>query len=113
MRPITSPPGGGIVARPWRARSGPASRIEVRTTEQSASGSSVRDTERGSTVAVRAPSSSETAAPVAATNSSMRRTSRMSGRLRSETGPSARSVAAIMGSAAFLLPGVACVPESG
>ena len=29
-RPITSPPGGGISARPWRASSGPASRKEAR-----------------------------------------------------------------------------------
>ena len=39
-RPITSPPGGGTIASPARASSGPASRIEARMRLQSSSSSS-------------------------------------------------------------------------
>ena len=43
-RPITSPPGGGTIARPNRASSGPASRNEARISRQRSGSSSVFET---------------------------------------------------------------------
>jgi len=57
-------------------------------------------------VTLRATRSKDTLAPSSATSSSITETSRMSGRLAISTGESASRDAAIMGSAAFLLPGL-------
>src|SRR5437660_818725 len=111
-RPITSPPGGGRFTRPNRASIGPASRMDARIRAESLGSSS-----RGSAAAVFTSTEfgavHATAAPRWASSSSMVSTSRMWGTLSMRQGPSASSVAARMGSAAFLFPAGRIVPLSG
>ena len=111
-RPITSPPGGGISARPKRASSGPASRNEARMRLESSSSTSVWSTSsarRATTFSSR----HSTFTPSRISSSSMASTSRMRGTLRSTTSSLVSSEAASAGSAAFLLPAGVRVPESG
>ena len=111
-RPITSPPGGGSVTSPQRASSGPASRIDARMRLQSCGrASSSRRTRRGSRgrSAPSTPRWRRDRRPARHITS----TSRMRGTLRQPNGRSVSSAAAMMGSAAFLLPSGAMVPERG
>ena len=113
-RPITSPPGGGIVARPKRASSGPASRNDARIRLQSSSsGVDLRDVRRASTRTSFAPIHS-TSAPRSASRSIIVSTSRMRGTfVQRRPAPSARRHAARIGSAPFLFPAARMRPLSG
>src|SRR6478609_5190803 len=112
-RPMTSPPGGGITARPKRASSGPASRNEARMR----SATSLSTIEFSSTPAAHSEmlwfSRRSTRTPTPSSSSSIASTSRICGTLLSTTSSSVRTQAARMGSAAFLLPAGAIVPDSG
>src|SRR6186997_452014 len=111
-RPITSPPGGGTVARPNRASSGPASRNEARISRPSSGSSSVFSTEDVSTVTSFAPLHAAFA-PRAERSCTIVSTSRIRGTLETTTGPVASTVAARIGSAPFLLPAARTVPDTG
>src|SRR6266550_4106404 len=111
-RPITSPPGGGSVTRPKRASIGPASRIEARISLHSAGSSGFGSARLVSISTVLAPCHC-TLAPTCCSNARSVSTSRMRGTLSIRHGPSARSVAARIGRAAFLLPAGRIVPERG
>src|SRR5919198_998302 len=108
-RPITSPPGGGTLARPWRASSGPASRNEARMRLASSSSTSWPIScawTRSSFCSVHS-----TSEPSAESSPSMVSTSRMRGTLLSVTSSSVRRQAARIGSAPFLLPEARRRPE--
>src|SRR5512132_2819407 len=111
-RPMTSPPGGGRVTLPNRASIGPASRIDARMRAHSAGSSGLGRTALVSTRTAFGPVQ-VTSAPRSARSASIVSTSRMRGMLSRSTGPSASTVAARMGSAAFLLPAGRMVPCSG
>src|SRR3954454_23498995 len=111
-RPITSPPGGGTVARPKRASSGPASRNEARMRLQSSGSSDVFDAPPGSMRISFGPTQS-TSAPTSASSSHIVATSRIRGTFESSTGSVASSVAARIGSAPFLFPAARTLPERG
>ena len=111
-RPITSPPGGGTVALPKRASSGPASRNEARISRPRPGASAVFVTDDVSTRSSFVPLHS-IAAPRSASSSTIVSTSRMRGTFVSVTGSEARIVAARIGSAPFLLPAARTVPSSG
>src|SRR3954451_24132790 len=111
-RPMTSPPGGGTVTCPQRASSGPANRMEARMRLQSVRSSFV--------FAMNSARISRsfwavhwTEAPRSAASSHITSTSRMRGTLDSRTGRSVSNAAAMMGSAAFLLPSGAIDPDRG
>src|SRR4051812_37015141 len=111
-RPITSPPGVGISARPKRASSGPATRklarIRSAICRSTASGSIVwalSETTLSSRQAISVPSPFR--------RPSIASTSRMRGTLRTITSSSVRRQAARAGRAAFLLPAGAMLPGSG
>src|SRR3954452_11781834 len=106
---MTSPPGGGIVARPKRASSGPASRNDARIFEPSARSGSAFEIPVVSMCTSFGPTH-DTSAPSSERSSSMVSTSRMRGRFRSVTGSPARIVAARIGSAPFLFPAARIVP---
>ena len=112
-RPMTSPPGGGRVTEPKRASSGPASRIEARIRAQSPGSSGLGRTLRGCPRGPRWGRSTRPTAPRSTSSASMVSTSRMRGMLSSSIGPSARTVLARIGSAAFLLPAGRMVPRNG
>src|SRR4051794_1997244 len=112
LRPITSPPGGGIVARPKRASSGPASRNDARILLQSAGSGADFETPDASTRTSFDPVQPESA-PRSASRSSIVSTSRMRGTLLSVTAPSARRHAARIGKAPFLLPAARIRPLRG
>ena len=102
-RPITSPPGGGSCIPPVRASMGPASRIEARMRAAAPASSCVAPT-----LAARTRTSLGPVHSVSAPRTSSRfisvSTSLMRGTFSRNTSSSVRSVAASMGSAAFLLP---------
>src|SRR6187551_2153017 len=104
-RPITSPPGGGTVARPKRASSGPARRNEARISRPSSGSSAVLSTDEESTVTAFAPSAERSCTIVS--------TSRIRGTFDTTTGAVASTVAARIGSAPFLLPAARTVPDTG
>src|SRR4051794_32114691 len=112
-RPITSPPGGGSVARPKRASSGPASRNEARISSDSERSTSA------SAVTSAAPSGTSwsvrhsTLTPSRSSSAIIVRTSSMSGMLLTTTSSSVSRQAARIGSAAFLLPAGGTGPDSG
>src|SRR5688572_23112947 len=110
-RPMTSPPGGGTVAVPNRASSGPASRMDARIWLQSSSSSSVVVRPDASTRTSLGPVQSASA-PVPRMSASIVSTSRIRGTFPSSTGSPASSVAARIGSAAFLFPAACTLPES-
>src|SRR5919201_4311515 len=110
-RPITSPPGGGTIARPQRARSGPARRTEARIREQSTSSSSVFGSSAAWMRISFGPSHSASA-PRSAISSTIVSTSRIRGTLRSTTGSLVSRQAARIGSAPFLFPAARIVPLS-
>src|SRR6266536_4063042 len=109
---MTSPPGGGSCTRPKRASIGPARRIEARMRAHNCGSSSRGVAGRASTVTAFFPVHS-TVAPRCVRRASIVSTSRIRGTLSSRQGPSASSVAARMGRAAFLLPAGRIVPWSG
>ena len=106
---MTSPPGGGSVTRPKRASIGPASRIEARIRAQSPGSSGLAWTPWRRCVRRWARSTRPWRRGARAARACVS-TSRMRGMLSSSQGPSASSVAARMGSAAFLLPAGRMVP---
>ena len=112
-RPMTSPPGGGITARPKRARSGPASRNDARMRSDSARSM----TDSAVTAAALTTTSfswrHSTLAPISLIISTIVATSLIRGTLRRTTSSVVRTAAASSGSAAFLLPAGRTVPESG
>ena len=103
-RPITSPPGGGTLARPRRASSGPASRNDARIRlGEPASASYVVISGRVDAQLVRArPLGARRRGR--ARSSSIVSTSRMRGTFASVTGSSVSRHAARIGSAPFLFP---------
>ena len=84
-RPITSPPGGGTVARPKRASSGPASRNDARISRQSSGSSSHLCTPEASTRTSFGPVH-VASAPMSTSSSTIVSTSRMRGTFSSVTG---------------------------
>ena len=111
-RPITSPPGGGISARPKRASRGPATRNEARI-RSATSGSTFVSRTSAAQRATTFSSRQSTLTPSPLRSSSIASTSRMRGMLRRTTSSSVRRHAASAGSAAFLLPAGTIVPASG
>src|SRR5205809_5497638 len=108
-RPITSPPGGGTLARPCRASSGPASRNEERIRFASSPSTSYPISwawTRSSFGPVHS-----TSAPSAETSPTIVWTSRMRGTFVSVICSSVRRQAARIGSAPFLLPEARTRPE--
>ena len=111
-RPITSPPGGGTLARPKRASSGPASRNEARIWLQRSGSSSVFSAFLGSIRISFGPVHS-TSAPTSASSATIVSTSRIRGTFESVTGSLASRVAARIGSAPFLFPAAETRPPRG
>src|SRR3954453_13732440 len=111
-RPITSPPGGGIVAAPKRASSGPAARNEARMRSASAESTAVLCTLAAHSTTVLW-SGRSISTPRSSSRSSRASVSRIRGTLCSVTRSSVSSAQASNGSAAFLLPAGTTVPESG
>src|SRR6266576_2206783 len=111
-RPITSPPGGGRVTLPKRASIGPASRIDARMRAES-TGSTARSSADAVSTATALGPVHWASAPRWRSRSSMVSTSRMRGTLSMRQTPLVSSVAARMGSAAFLFPAGRIVPFSG
>ena len=110
-RPMTSPPGGGSITSPQRASSGPAKRIEARIRAHSTgSRSAARMVLAWIASVLRAVHSAD--APTERISSTSVSVSRIRGTFCSVTGCSVSSAAAMIGSAAFLLPAGAIVPES-
>src|ERR671937_1102695 len=112
LRPMRSPPGGGTTARPQRASSGPASRIEARILRQSSSSSSTFWTSAAWTRSSFGPNQS-TSAPTSTSSSSIVSTSRIRGTLERTTGSSVTRHAARIGRAPFLFPAARTRPFSG
>src|SRR3954454_8926767 len=111
-RPMTSPPGGGIVARPKRASSGPASRNDARIFAQSAGSGACFATSAACTRTSFGPVQ-PASAPRSASSSSIVSTSRMRGTFERYTGSSVSRHAARIGSAPFLFPAARMRPLSG
>src|SRR6266513_1665503 len=111
-RPITSPPGGGTLARPRRASSGPASGNEARMRLASSASSSCVVISAACTRTSFSPVHS-TSAPTSASSAIIVSTSRIRGTLCSTTGSLVSRHAARMGSAPFLLPAARTRPLSG
>src|SRR5262245_615883 len=111
-RPITSPPGGGTVTRPKRARSGPARRNDARISRASSASRSVLPMPSGSMRTSFGPTHS-TSAPRSARSSTIVSTSRMRGTFVRWTSSDASVHAARIGSAPFLLPDARTVPDRG
>ena len=111
-RPMTSPPGGGMMALPVRATSGPANKIDARIFLLNAAGMSELRISDASIFHSCSPIFS-TLAPSACKIKSITPVSSISGIFRKITGSSLKSVAAIQGKAAFLFPLAAIVPRIG
>ena len=111
-RPITSPPGGGMCARPKRASSGPASRNDARIRVASSRSTSCTSTPEASTTTSPGPIQSARA-PRPSSSSIIASTSLIRGTLRRITSSSVSRHAARIGSAPFLLPAGTIVPLSG
>ena len=109
--PMTSPPGGGTIASPQRASSGPARRIEARMRVQSSASSSCLRTS-SARMRTRPSPWRSTSTPRSATRSSIVSTSLIAGMFVSVTGSSVRRAAATIGSAAFLFPAARTLPRS-
>src|SRR3954454_22370921 len=109
-RPITSPPGGGIIASPKRASSGPATRKDAR----------IRSARVGSTSVLRTPSAHSatalsccsTVTPRSSRRTSIASVSRIRGMLWRTISSSVSRQAASSGRAAFLLPAGTTGPDS-
>src|SRR5919198_6580433 len=112
-RPMTSPPGGGMTARPKRARSGPPSRNEARMRSDSSASTSPASSTCAAQISTSLSERQATRAPRSSMRASMASTSRMRGTLEITTSSSVRRAAAMSGSAAFLFPAGTTVPDSG
>src|SRR3954467_9167819 len=110
-RPITPPPGGGTVARPSRARSGPASRNDARIRLARRSSISCVDSSAACTRTCVSPVHSPPA-PTCWRSSIIVSASRIRGTFVSVTGPSVSRHAARIGSAPFLFPAARTVPDT-
>src|SRR3954454_14425451 len=110
---MTSPPGGGITARPQRAKSGPATRNEARIRSVFSSGISMSDSMFAAQSATTLSSRHSMSTPMCSSRSSIASTSRMRGMLRSTISSSVSRHAASAGNAEFLLPAGTTVPDSG
>src|SRR3954447_4307368 len=111
-RPITSPPGGGTVARPSRARSGPASRNDARIRLARRSSISCVDSSAACTRTSFSPVHSASA-PTCWRSSIIVSASRIRGTFISVTGSSVSRHAARIGSTPFLFPAARTRPEIG
>src|SRR5215208_6630408 len=111
-RPITSPPGGGTVARPRRARSGPASRNDARIRFASRSSISCVVSSAAWTRTSLSPVQSASA-PRCWISSIIVCASRIRGTFVSVTGSSVSRHAARIGSTPFLFPAARTRPEMG
>src|SRR5580704_5892473 len=111
-RPITSPPGGGICARPKRASNGPASRNEARIRSASSRSTSQLSTLEAS-IEISPGPIHWTRAPSCSSSSVIASTSLILGTLRRITSSSVSRHAARIGSAPFLLPAGVTVPARG
>ncbi len=115
--PIAQPPGSETSAAPWRASSGPSTRIEARMVLTSSYGATCWSTVRGSTTRLlpreSVPWSNSTPAPSSPSSLIVVTTSCRCGTLRISTGASASRVAHRTGSTAFLAPEMATSPRSG
>src|SRR5215217_6557221 len=111
-RPITSPPGGGTLARPSRARSGPASRNDARMRLASRSSISCVVSSAAWTRTSFSPVHSASA-PRCWRSSTIVSASRIRGTFVSVTGSSVSRHAARIGSTPFLFPAARTRPEIG
>ena len=111
-RPITSPPGDAITARPKRASRGPASRNDARIRSATSASTSTSSTAAAHSASSFGPRQL-TSTPIARRMLSIASTSRMWGTLRTTTSSSVRTAEARMGRAPFLLPAGNSVPDSG
>jgi len=109
---MTSPPGGGTLARPSRASSGPASRNDALIRSARTPSTSWDESPTGSMRTSFAPVHSAVA-PVPQRISSIVSTSRIRGTFESVTGSSASRHAARIGRAPFLFPEARMRPLSG
>src|SRR3954451_2816600 len=112
-RPMTSPPGGGMSARPKRASSGPASRNEARMRAEIRASTLESAVMPAAQIATSWSARHSTVAPRSSSRSSIAWTSRMRGTLRTTTSSEVSADAARQGRAAFLLPAGTTVPDSG
>src|SRR5215203_5433933 len=111
-RPITSPPGGGTLARPRRARSGPASRNDARI--RLASRSSISCVVSSAAwMRTSLPPVHSASAPRCWRSSTIVSASRIRGTFVSVTGSSVSRHAARIGSTPFLLPAARTRREIG
>ena len=113
-RPITSPPGGGITARPKRASRGPASRNDARMRSDSGRSTSTQSGLRSAgaerDLVLTGP---RDAHAMWSSSPSIASTSLMRGTLRTTISSSVSTLAARMGRAPFLLPAGTTVPDNG
>ena len=109
---MKSPPGGGILAAPKRASSGPASRNEARIWLESSSSTTGALTPAAQSLTLLSPTQS-TVTPRFSSRAIWASVSRMRGTRCSSTSSSVKRQAARMGRAAFLLPATVSSPESG
>src|SRR6185436_15448335 len=110
--PMAQPPGNDTSALPKRASSGPSTRIEARIVRTSSYGATCSRIVPAST-STRILSSIVTLTPMRPSSSIMVVTSCRCGTLPTDTVPSASSVAARIGSAAFFAPEIRPSPSSG
>ena len=110
--PMTSPPGGCIVALPVRAISGPAKRMEARILRDICAGMELDD-RCAASIFQTCSSIFSTPTPRERSMENMTFVSSMSGMLRRMTGSCESSVAAMQGRAAFLLPLTCMQPLMG
>src|SRR5919198_3312829 len=111
-RPITSPPGGGTLARPSLASKGPASRNDARIRLASSASSSCDVSSDACTRTSLSPVHS-ISAPRSPISAIIVSTSRIRGTLRSTTDSVASRHAARIGRAPFLFPAAVTRPFSG
>ena len=112
-RPMKSPPGGGISARPRRASSGPASRNEARICSPSAASTARRVDARRRTASARSRRASRRGRRGPRGSRASRRRRGSAGRCRDTARRRSAPTAAIIASAPFLLPAGTTVPVSG
>ena len=111
-RPIVSPPGGGIVASPKRASSGPASRNDARIRAASASSTELPAIASAWSCSSFSPVHSALT-PMLSSRATCVSTSRIRGTLESFSSSEVSRQAARIGSAAFLLPATVISPDRG
>src|SRR5215469_7486647 len=108
--PIAQPPGSDTSARPWRATSGPNTRMDARMVFTRSYGAKHSRTVEGST-SMRRRSSMVTVAPILPRSSTVVVTSRRCGTFATTTGSCASSAPASIGRVAFLAPEMRTSPS--